>query len=439
MTIDPIQVPHLRELLSSTKTGSSPGEDLISYDILKQCSDICLQKICDLFNQSLKENIFPEAWKSAKLRMLLKPGKDSTQASSYRPISLISCVGKLYEKYVNGYLMKELTQKNYFKAVQAGYSKGRSSQEHLFRLSQDIMNGFKMRQCTTGIFLDVKAAFDGVWKNGLKHKIQKIALSKQLENLLFSFLDERTLRVFENGSWSETVRLEAGTPQGSILSPILYLIYMNDATDELDSNLLSLSQYADDIGAWTTGNTVAETIYNIQEGLNRLEQWCKKWFVTLNPLKSQLTTFTKCFRHKAEMENTTFTVRLFERDVHIVTEAIFLGVTFDQRMTFEPQFRKITSRAYKRLNLLRRISSLAKEPNPNILSHLYRSLIIPIFEYSSICTISAAEVHTDKLQLLQNMALRVVTNSPRYISTHDLHDCTGFETTKCHLISYAKQ
>ena len=96
-TVNPIQVPQLRELLSSTKSGSSPGEDSISYDILKQCSNTRLQTICDLFNQCLKDNVFPRAWKSAKLRMLLKPGKDPTQASGYRPISLISCVGTLYE------------------------------------------------------------------------------------------------------------------------------------------------------------------------------------------------------------------------------------------------------------------------------------------------------------------------------------------------------
>ena len=300
------------------------------------------------------------------------------------------------------------------------------------------MNGFKSRQCTAGIFLDVKAAFDCVWRNGLKFKIQKIGLTKQVENLLLSFLDDRTLNVFEKGCWSDTVHLLAGTPQGGVLSPILYLIFMNDATEVIDQSQVAVSQYADDIGAWATTDSVQDSIKRIQDSMNHLERWCHKWFVTLNPLKSQLVIFTKCFRHKKELEDTTFTVKLFEQNVPIITEAVFLGMIFDQRLTWESQFKQITTRSYKRLNLLRRISSLAKEPNPNILAHLYRSIMLPIFEYGCICTANAAEVHIGKLQLIQNMALRVTTHNPKYISIDDLHDCTGFLPIKDHLISFAR-
>ena len=109
--------------------------------------------------------------------------------------------------------MKELTRKNFLNVNQAGFTKGRSSQEHLLRLSQSISNSFKRRNCTLGLFLDVKAAFDAVWKNGLKHKINKIGLSRQLKNILFSFLDCRTLKVISEGFWSEVVELKAGTPR----------------------------------------------------------------------------------------------------------------------------------------------------------------------------------------------------------------------------------
>ena len=97
-----------------------------------------------------------------------------------------------------------------------------------------------------------------------------------------------TLRIFIDGQWSEIVELRAGTPQGSVLSPILYLIFMNDATDGLDQDLISPSQFADDIGIWSSGSSVQQTIKIIQEGVNALEKWCKKWQVALNPTKSQL-------------------------------------------------------------------------------------------------------------------------------------------------------
>ena len=108
------------------------------------------------------------------------------------------------------------------------------------------------------------------------------------------------------------------------------------------------------------------------------------------------------------------------------------------RLTWEPQFRQMMTKAYKRLNLLRHLSSLSKNLNPNIMIHLYKSIIRPIFEYGSVCIISAADVHLDKIQLLQNQALRLVMNCPRYTSINDLHDGTGIHNIKNHLISNAK-
>ena len=126
--------------------------------------------------------------------------------------------------------MRILREKKYFSPVQAGYQKGKSSQELLFRLTQDIYNGFKERKCTIGVFLDVQKAFDAVWTNGLKLKIMKIGLPAQLQNILFSFLKDRYLQVNVNDARSNMVNLKAGTPQGSCLSPILYIIYVNDLT-----------------------------------------------------------------------------------------------------------------------------------------------------------------------------------------------------------------
>ena len=132
-----------RELLAQTKNNSSPGEDSITYEILKRCNDESIETLCRLINHCLSENVFPAKWKCAKVIMVPKPGKDPVKATSYRPISLISCLGKIYEHYVCEHLVDVLSEKQFFSSVQAGYQKGKSAEEHLFRLTQDVFNGFK--------------------------------------------------------------------------------------------------------------------------------------------------------------------------------------------------------------------------------------------------------------------------------------------------------
>ena len=122
----------------------------------------------------------------------------------------------------------------------------------------------------------------------------------------------------------------------------------------------------------------------------------------------------------------------------ITSEATFLGVTFDSRLTWEPQVRKIVAKAYKRLNLIRILSSLSKKSNPERLATLYSSIIRPLFEYSSLCIVNAAEVHLAKLQLVQNQAIRVILKLPRYVAINDLHDCSGIMPIIDHLISFAR-
>ena len=196
------------------KNNSAPGEDMIPYSLLKLCADSSLRVICDLFNQCLSKNIFPIAWKTAKLRMLAKPVKDRKEAGSNRPISLLSYLVNLFERFIYMPLIPASKEKQFFSEIQVGFSKGRSTQEHLLRLAQGVSNEFKRRDCTVAVFLDVKAAFYAVWINGLKFKIKQIGLSQQMEKLLFSFLDNRTLRVFIDEAWSRSVELGAGTPQG---------------------------------------------------------------------------------------------------------------------------------------------------------------------------------------------------------------------------------
>ena len=148
--------------------------------------------------------------------------------------------------------------------------------------------------------------------------------------------------------------------------------------------------------------------------------------------------FTKCPRHHQELPGGP-TIQLCNEQIHSDTEANFLGLTFDSRLTWEPQTRLMLTRAYKRLNLLRSIAALASNRKPSIILSLYKSTIRSIFEYASICILSAADCHLQKLQLVQNQALRLALNTPSYVSINDLHDCSGLKMLKSYLTEFAKK
>lgn len=422
----------LRQIINTTKLSSAPGEDGISYKMLRMCSEMILGKICHILNSCQHFGYFPISWKHAKVVMLPKPGKDPKLPSSYRPISLLSAVGKAFERFLCHQLVQILEGKKALNKFQAGFRKGRNTQEHILRLTQKVLNGFKQKQSTIAVFLDVKSAFDAVWMNGLKFKLQKLDLPKRLLSILCSFLDNRSLQVWIDEVRSSHVPLRAGTPQGSCLSPTLYIIFTNDLPSD-DMNGVDPSQYADDIGIWSSAANPAVAENLIQQALFKIEKWCQQWQITLSPEKTKVVHFSKCPTKKSHVLN----LKLFGLNLKAYLEADFLGITFDASLTWESQFKKMTEKALSRLNLLRVISGISTTSNPSLMINLYKSLIRSVFEYGSIGFISAKEVHHQKLQQIQNAAIRTCLKVPAFLSINSIHDASGLHPIFTHLKEFA--
>ena len=185
----PITATDVKNKIESSKKSSAPGEDGISYKILAQCPEIFFVKLAFLLNFCMSIGYFPDTWKKAKVIMVQKPNKDHTNPKNYRPISLLPVLGKIYEGLICDRLIGFLEQNKILSKYQAGYRKGRSTQEHLFRLSQQVFNAFKEKKCTIAVFLDIEAAFDAVWTDGLKYKLSKLNLPSNFLRILCSFLD----------------------------------------------------------------------------------------------------------------------------------------------------------------------------------------------------------------------------------------------------------
>ena len=185
-----------------------------------------------------------------------------------------------------------LEKANYFDENQAGFRRNRSTLDQLFKLSQSVSTALKKHKKAVGVFLDVEKAFDAVWLEGLKYKLgtTEVGLPIKMIRLLSSFLTNRHLRVHQDSAISNKIELKAGTPQGSALSPLLFIFYVNDTPKPPPGVLIS--KFADDMAAWAIQKQEKRAEQFIQIYLDSLSDWCNKWKIKLNPSKTQVGLFT---------------------------------------------------------------------------------------------------------------------------------------------------
>ena len=216
----------LIKLVEFLKRGKAPGPDTIHNEVLRLGTTTSLfHHLARLFTSSIQLGYIPTAWKIVTLHMLLKPDKLLCLTTSNRPISLISSIMKLFKKVIRQRLRSHLEHIGFINKHQSDFRKAKSTDDHLFRLSQSIMESFDRGEHVVAAFLDVEKAFDNVWHNRLRFKIFQLDLPTKMTRWLSDFLVGQLIQVNINNFVSNQINPKAGVPQGSVLSPLLFLIY----------------------------------------------------------------------------------------------------------------------------------------------------------------------------------------------------------------------
>ena len=423
----------LIKLVKFLKRGKAPGPDTIPNEVLRLGTTTSLfHHLAKLFTSSIQLGYIPTAWKIATLRMLLKPDKLPSLTTSYRPISLISSIMKLFERVIEQRLRSHLEHIGFINKHQSGFRRAKSTDDHLFRLSKSIMESFNKGEHVVAAFLDVEKAFDNVWHNGLRYKIFQLDLPTKMTCWLSDFLVGRLIQVNVNNFFSNQINPKAGVPQGSVLSPLLFLIYVNDLPAP-HHNQNSLSQFADDTAQWAFSLSVRIAAKLLQQDLLNLAMWCAKWRIKLNPEKTKVIIFSRSILAR----KTELNLKLYGETLKIYPQVKFLGITFDSQLNFKKHFEDILDRCNTRYYHLRLLANKKWGPSPSSLIQIYKQCVRPIFEYGALSTITTSDNIISKIQRLQNKFIRLALRLPKYICSKLLHDSTGLPYVKDRLLSCA--
>ena len=396
----------------NTKTSRDPMG--LSNRILKNTGPLVRDRLLTLFNWCLIESVVPESWKHSVIRMLLKNGQPANEINSYRPISMTSCVARLFERMVLGRLRDHLDKNKIIIQGQSGFRKARQTKDNLLTVIQTAQEGFNVGEKTLTVFFDIAAAFDKVWHAGVLYKLHKLGVPYYLIRIIGSFLHMRTFTVKIDDTHSEICKIECGVPQGGVLSPTLFQVYINDipmsaVTGErvilFADDIAFIKRYKYKKSGKKISHANSKAQIETQLYLGKLESWMNTWRLSLAPKKCCQITFSRAQNKEEDILNIT----LYGEKIKSDPNPKFLGVVFDRKLNFESNVEAIKKKTGDRLNLLKILSyDRTWRLNTPTLVAMYKSLVLSVLDYAAITVGACSQRVKNDYEVIQNNALRII-------------------------------
>ena len=400
--------------IKGIKVHKSSGIPNVSTKIWKIVFSTIPEKLLFVFNKSLETGEYPNAWKQATIIPI--PKTDSpTEAGDFRPIALLPIPGKILERLTQKQIVKYLETHNLLENNQNGFRANHSTINTCFKFTTDLLLN-KNKNCDSlAVFLDFKKAFDTVDHEILVNKLKRYNFSDRSRLWVANYLKNRTQTTLINNNRSQTKQVLYGVPQGSVLGPTFFIIYINDLVDHVTYSSALL--YAGDTVLYhaVNPNDTHSDIRKLQHDLSRVEHWCQQNKLTINVKKTKLMYFPATHDRNCMPE-----IELLGSTLPSITCYKYLGLDVDHKLTFMPHLNSLTKIISHKLCLLRRIRNYL---NVTAALAIMKTMILPIIDNANIFLTSCPQRNLACLQTLQNHLLRCCfkIKDPRDEHVADLH------------------
>ena len=402
-------INELEIVLKSIKP-KAKGPNPIANSILKNLEHNGKLFLLNMLNNSFLNNRIPNEWKYAKITMIPKKPNDSHNIKNYRPISLTNTIVKILEKLIKNRLVSYLEQNNIFIKEQSGFRTKKRTIDNIFFFKQKCQEAFYSKAKVGNILFDIEKAFDKVWHDGLLFKMHELKIPPRIANWIKNFISNRIFAVNVNGKLSKEYPIKTGVPQGAILSPILFLIFINDIPTTISRyKYVSHSLlFADDLSHFSFDHNIKYLQKKLQHYLDLLEQWLFNWRLKTATNKCTYNIYTENGKCEDEMQ-----LKLFGSNLNKEDNAKYLGIHLDHNMNMGYHIKQMKTKCMRKLNFLKILKSKKWATNIQTKVRVYNSMIRSNIDYAAPLLVDVSETNKKTIESIQYHGMLQISNKSK--------------------------